>query len=53
MRTIVPYVQQLLQTTADVLKFISIVKAKAKGLEAVLSPGLDASDIAASELYWI
>ena len=38
---------------AYVLKFISIVKAKAKGLEAVLSPGLDASDIAASELYWI
>ena len=26
---------------------------KSKGLEAVQSPGLDASDIAASELYWI
>ena len=24
-----------------------------KRLEAILSPGLDASDIAASELYWI
>jgi len=34
---------------AYVLKFISNVKAKAKGLEAVVSPELDASDIAASE----
>ena len=45
--------QRLLRTTAYVLKFISNVKAKAKGLEAALGPGLDSSDIAASRLYWI
>ena len=45
--------QRLLRTTAYVLKFISNVKSKAKGLEAALGPGLDSSDIAASKLYWI
>ena len=29
------------------------VNAKAKRLEAILSPGLDANDITGSELYWI
>lgn len=45
--------RQLLQTMAYVPKFISNMKAKAKRLDTVLSPGWNASDITASEVCWI
>ena len=44
---------QLLRTTAYVRKFIKRIKAKVKGTTEHVSPELNVTDLAASELYWI
>ena len=44
---------RLLRTTAYVRKFIERVKAKVKGTTEHVSPELNVTDLAASELYWI
>ena len=44
---------RLLRITAFVRKFIERVKAKVKGTTKHVSPELNVTDLAASELYWI